>query len=331
MKITVLTYLEKEGAASHDEVVDQVVEALRQAGHKLSILGIHADVGKLFRRLSRHKPDLVFNLMEMFGRNVFGDVAVAGFLELLGLRHTGGGPGEIYLQQDKGLTKKLLAFDGIAYPDFAIFSKDADPETGGRLRMPLFVKPLRTDGSIGIESAGLVRSPTDMMKRVAVIHDRLKDSALVEEYIEGREFYVGVLGNHDATAFPPIEMDFSGLPEGAPRILGKKAKWSTNSAEYKGTKAVLAELPDELRAKIHKVALDAYRAVRARDYGRIDLRLTETGNIYVIEVNANCYLEKSSEFAQAAAAANIDYATLINRIAEIAIERYKRPRSASGT
>src|SRR5207302_6471774 len=119
-------------------------------------------------------------------------------------------------------------------------------------------------------------------------------------------------------AFPPIEMDFSGLPDGKPRVLDAKAKWDEKSVEYKGTKAVLADLPDELRARLQKVALDAYRALRVRDYGRIDLRLTETGEIYVIEVNASCYLEPASEFATAAAAAGFEYAALVNRIVECA-------------
>jgi D-alanine-D-alanine ligase len=158
---------------------------------------------------------------------------------------------------------------------------------------------------------------------VLMIHKKVGDSALAEEFIEGREFYVGVLGNQETTVFPPIEMDFSKLPEGAPRVLDSKAKWDKNSAEYKGTEAKLAELPDETRAKLQKVAVDAYRALRVRDYGRVDLRLTETGEIYVIEVNASCYLEKSSEFATAAAAADLDYPALINRIVELAQARFK--------
>jgi D-alanine-D-alanine ligase len=325
MKITILTYLEKEKSKSHDQAVDQVARALREKGHHPSILGVHGDAKKLIAGLGRRKPALVFNLMEMFGQNVFGDVSIVGLLDLLGLSYTGGGPGEIYLQQDKGLTKKLLAFDGIAYPDFAVFSKDADLETGGRLRLPLFVKPLRTDASIGINGKALVHSPQEMMKRVAAIHQTVNDSALVEEYIEGREFYVGVLGNHEPQAFPPIEMDFSGLPDDKPHVLDADAKWSPKSAAYKGTKAVVADIPDDLRAKLQKVALDAYRALRVRDYGRIDLRLTATNEIFVIEVNANCYLEQSSEFAMAAAAAGMDYPTLINRIVECARDRFQRP------
>ncbi|HSS52614.1 MAG TPA: D-alanine--D-alanine ligase, partial [Thermoanaerobaculia bacterium] len=137
-----------------------------------------------------------------------------------------------------------------------------------------------------------------------------------------RELYVGVLGNREPLALPPVEVDFTGFPEGEPRILGTKAKWKKNSAEYKGTKSVMADLPDELRARLQKTAVEAYRAVRVRDYGRVDLRLTETGDIYVIEVNASCYLEKDSEFAKAAQAAEIEFPDLVERIVNLAIERY---------
>jgi D-alanine-D-alanine ligase len=325
MKITILTYADKEGSTEHDVVVDQVARALRTNGHKVSAFAVHDDVKKLLNGLSRRKPDLVFNLLEEFGKGLFGAVAAVGLLDLLQLPHTGGGPGELYLPQDKALTKKLLAFEGLHYPDFAVFSRNADLETGGNLRMPLFVKPLRMDASIGINGKALVRTATDLMDRVRAIHKQVGDAALAEEYIEGREFYVGVLGNHDAVVFPPIEMDFSGLPEGAAHVLDSRAKWNKKSAEYKGTKAVVADLPDELRAKLHKVAADAYRALRVRDYGRIDLRLAETGEIYVLEVNASCYLEESGEFATAAAAAGMDYPSLINRIAELAVQRFKKP------
>jgi D-alanine-D-alanine ligase len=320
MKITILTYVEREGSKDYDVVVGQVAKALREGGHRPSVLGVHNDLRKLIGGLRRRGPELIFHLLETFGGRPDGDVGVAGVLELLGLPHTGGGPLELALRADKGLAKKALAFDKILYPDFAVFAHDGF-ETGGNLRMPLFVKPLRCDASIGISSRSLVRDAPALMKRVAAIHKELGDSALAEEYIEGREFYVGVLGNTDPTAFPPVEVDFSGLPDGAPRVLDAKAKWSERSAEYKGTKSVVAELPDELRARLQKAALDAYRALRVRDYGRVDLRLTDAGEIYVIEVNANCYLEKSSEFAMAAAAAGLDYPALINRIADVAVER----------
>lgn len=325
MNITVLTYLdsEDENSKDYEAVVPQVARTLRGLGHRVSVLGSHGDVKRIVAGLSRRKPDLVFNLMEMFADNVFGDIPVAGLLDLIGVKYTGSGPGELYLSQDKGLTKKLLAFDGILYPRFAVFSKQQGSfETGGNLRMPLFVKPLRSDSSLGIGGKSLVHDAVALMERVTAIRKELNDSALAEEYIEGREFYVGVLGNGQPKALPPVEVDFTGFPEGVPKVLDSKAKWDESSKEYKGTKSVLANLPDELRAKLQKVAVDAFRALRVRDYGRVDLRLTDTGDIYVLEVNASCYLEKSSEFAMAAAAGGMDYPRLIERIVNLTLERY---------
>jgi D-alanine-D-alanine ligase len=324
MKITVLTYLdsENENSKEYDPVVPQVARTLRRLGHRVSVLGVHGDVKRLIAGLSRRKPDLVFNLMEMFGENVFGDIPVTGLLELLGLKYTGSGPGELYLSQDKGLTKKLLAFEDILYPRYAVFSRQAAFETGGNLRMPLFVKPLRSDASLGIGGKSLVHDAVALMERVAVIHKELEDAALAEEYIDGREFYVGVLGNGQLKALPPVEVDFTGFPEGVPKVMDSKAKWDERSKEYKGTRSVIATLPDELRAKLQKVAVDAYRALRVRDYGRVDLRLTDTGDIYVLEVNASCYLEKSSEFAMAAAASGLDYPRMIERIVNLASDRF---------
>ena len=330
MRITVLIHLEKEDAKSYDAVADQVTEGLRQHGHEVSIHGVHGNPRQLIAGVARRKPEVIFNLMEMFGDNLLGASGVAGLLDLLDIPYTGCGPGEYYLQEDKVLTKKLLAFENIKYPDFAVFSQDAGLETGGNLRMPLFVKPLRMDASIGIDGKSLVHNAIDMMKRVVEIHERVHDAALAEEYIDGREFYVGVVGNLQPQAFPPIEMDFSGMPDGLPRILDGKAKWDKNTAEYKGTRAVVADLPDELRARLQETSLDAYRALRVRDYGRIDLRLTPTNEIYVIEVNASCYLERDSEFAMAAAAAGVDYPTLLNRIVELTVERHPTPGRKRG-
>ncbi|MBK6693691.1 MAG: ATP-grasp domain-containing protein [Myxococcales bacterium] len=324
LRISVLTYVDKEGSLQYDDVVDQVAAALRERGHRVAILGVHGDVDRFIDELRAQKPQLVFNLVEMFGRNVLGDVSVAGTLQLLGLRHTGGGPGELFLRQDKALTKELLAYHGVPFPNYAVFRRDAYPDAG-RLQMPLIVKPLRMDASIGIDSSSLVRSTTQLMKRVVAIHEKVKDAALVEEYVEGREFHVGVIGNRKPLAFPPIEVDFSGLPEGMPAILGRRAKWVKTSKEYKGTRSKLAEIPLELRRRLEDVSLAAYRALRVRDYGRIDLRLDETGEVYVIEVNASCYLEKASEFSVAARAAGIGYTDLVNVIARLAMARSRRP------
>ena len=321
MRITVLSYVEAENG-TEDIVVEQVASALRKRGHRVSTLAICNDLGKLVNSLRRRKPDLIFNLMEMFGEDLTADVAVAGVLELLRIPYTGSGPGELYIAQDKVLGKNLLAFEGIQFPRFAVFSPSGSLETGGNLRMPLFVKPARMDASIGIGTKSLVNDTTSLMRRVVSIHDELGDSALAEEYIEGREFYVGVLGNDDPIALPPVELDFSAMPEGMLHVADQAAKFDEESQAYKGTRAVMADVPDELRARLQKVATDAYRALRVRDYGRVDLRYSETGEIYVLEVNAGCYLEQSSEMAMAAEAAGIDYPTLLERIAELAVARH---------
>ena len=324
MKIVVLTHLEKEGSDKIDPVVRGVADALVAGGHEATILAVHADLEQFVRGLTQPRPDLVFNLMETFGKSQLGLVGVAGLLDLIGVPYVGCGPGEFYLQEDKGLSKKLLAFDGIRYPDFAVFGQEVEPADAGGLRMPLIVKPLRMDASIGIDAKAIVTTFKDMRERVALIHKKIRDAALVEEYIGGREFYVSVLGNREPTAFPPIEIDFSGLPEGAPRILDHRAKWVRSSVEFKGTKAVVAQLPPDLDDRLRTTALAAYRALRVRDYGRIDMRLTGGGDLYVIEVNASCYLQKTGEFAQSAAAAGIEYPALVNRIVEVALERRRK-------
>lgn len=329
MKITVVSYVEEEGSDQHDDVVPQVAETLRALKHEVSLIGVHGEPEVLIDGLRRENPDLVFNLMETFGDSYLGDVPAVALIDLLGFRRTGGGPGEFYISGDKALSKKILAYESINYPRFAVFSKDADFETGGNLRMPLFVKPVRMDASLGIDASSLVHDAKSLMARVAEIHEKLDDSALAEEYIEGREFYVGVLGNSQLTALPPIEMDFSKMPKNKPHIVDAKAKWEIGSAEYAGTKSVIAEVPEELRARIQKAAVDAYRALRVRDYGRVDLRVSDDGEIYIIEVNASCYLEKQSELAMAARAAGMDYPQLIAKIVDLAEARYegRPPRS----
>jgi D-alanine-D-alanine ligase len=322
MEILVLADVEKEGEREWDVVADHVAAALRARGHFVDILGVGPDPRRLIDEIERRKPQLCFNLVEQVGDYLNGDVAVAALLDLLHVPYTGGGPGELYLAGDKALGKKQLAFEDLLYPRFAVFSKDSSLETGGNLRMPLFVKPLKMDASIGIDAGALVRDSNALMRRVLAIHDEIGDSALAEEYIEGRELYVGVLGNGNPQALPPIEIDFSGFPDGAPRILDEKAKWDEGSAEFRGTRSVIADLPDELRARVQKTAVLAYRALRVRDYGRVDLRLAETGDIYVLEVNASCYLENKSEMAMAAVAAGMSYEDLIARIADLALERY---------
>jgi D-alanine-D-alanine ligase len=327
VRILVLGYLDED---RFDPVVTQVAKALERLGHEVSKFGVRGDIRALIAEVEKKKPELVFNLLEQFNEDQKSDVASVGLLDLLRVPYTGGGPGEFYLAGDKGLQKKVLAFEGISFPRFIVFSKDASFETGGKLRMPLFVKPMHLDASVGIDSGALVNDSSALFERVTKIHRELQDDAIAEEYIEGREIYVAIVGNADPIALPPIEVDFTGFPKDKPRVLDTKAKWDKKSAEYAGTKAVIAKLPDELAAKLKKISLEAYRAVRVRDYGRVDLRLTDSGEIYVIEVNASCYLEKDSELAMAAKAAGLSYDDLVGKIVTEATGRNgngKRRRS----
>jgi len=327
LKITVLCYVE-DPQAEPDGVVPQVTAALKSLGHKPTILKVCSDLDAFIDGVRDQKPDLVFNLLEQFGSKSIGsDIGAVGVLDLLNVPYTGGGPGEFYLSGDKGLSKKVLSYEGILFPKFAVFSKNADMETGGNLRMPLFVKPLRMDASIGIDGNAIVSSLAELSKKVTSIHEKLDDAALAEEYIDGREFYVGILDHNGSTvALPPIEMDFTGFPEGKPKVMDARAKFDETSDEYKGSKAVIADIPSELSAKLKKVSLDAARALRVRDYGRVDLRYTPTGEIYVLEVNASCYLEEKGEFIMAAKAHGIEYPEVLQKIIDSALVRQKKPR-----
>jgi D-alanine-D-alanine ligase len=323
VNVTLLVYVENEDRPEFDVSVEQIADALRGLGHTATVFPVHSDVDRLLAGLREQRPDLVFNLLEQFGDRLLGLVEVTGLIDLLDLPYTGSGAGELFLQEDKTLAKKLLAYEDVKTPDFAVFSAEADLETGGHLRMPLFVKPLRMDASFGIDAGtSLVHNTADMMRAVLDIHEKFEDAALCEQYIEGREFYVGLLGNQQPRAFPPVEMDFSGMPEGAPHVMDSKAKFDQGTPEYRGTKPVIADLPDELRAKLQEVALDTYRILRLKDYGRIDLRLTEAGDVYVIEANANCYLERNSEYAMSAAAAGLEFPQLVEQIVQLATERF---------
>jgi D-alanine-D-alanine ligase len=312
-----------------DPVVGQVRDALAALDHKVSALLVRGDVRELVDQIAEAKPELIFNLIEEFGDDLTGNIGVCGVLDLLGVPYTGCGPGEMYLAQDKAITKRLLAFENISYPRFALFSKDQGLETGGNLHMPLFVKPVALDASIGIQATSIVRTATELMERVLEIQRECNDAALAEEFIEGREFYVGVLGNVEPMALPPLEANFSKLPSGSPHIYDRKTKWETSSPEFQAMKTEIADIPSELRARLQKTAVEAYRALRVRDYGRVDLRVDEQGGIYVLEVNASCYLERQDEFARAAQSAGIEYTALIQRIVDLAWERARQARRGS--
>jgi D-alanine-D-alanine ligase len=303
------------------EVEDEVAEALVKLGHEAtlhvldgSIKGLHA--------LARMECDLVFNLAESFGGNDTADYSIAAYLELVGHRITGAGSHGLLYAQDKGVAKKILEFHGIHTPVFARsfrgrldFSHD--------LEFPVIVKPAREDGSIGIEFNAFVSSIRELMERIDWLHANFDSPVLIEEYVEGREMYVGVLGNDNPIALPVVELDLSKLPHGTPRIAGAEVKWGKGTAAYKDTKSAIAEdLPEETVALLQTTAVAVFQALELRDYARIDMRLRPDGRVAVIEANPNPWLASKAEFAMAARKAGRNYTQLISEIVDLALARY---------
>lgn len=324
LKISVLFDEDRsEHEVTHDEVVDQVFDSLTESEHKVSLLGIHSNLHELVDKLEEQKPDLVFNLCETFNDNYYGEMYVASVLEMIGIRFTGTGAAGMAFRQDKGVTKKLLTFHDIPCPNYATFAKDK-LEFAGKMRFPLFVKPLRRDSSAGVGDSSLVNDFSSLMSRISLIHKELNDTALVEEYIDGREFYVSILGNYPPEALPLVELDFSKYPEGKPKIYSESAKFDEDSEEYNIINfGVATDLNPELRNKIMMIGVKAASAMQVFDYARIDMRLANDGTPYVIEVNANPYLERTAEFAVAALQAGMGYTTVIDKIVEIAWQRWE--------
>lgn len=324
LKVSVLFWEDRDqAAAEHDEVVDQVAAALSEGGHKVSLIGISGDLRELLDKLDEQQPQLVFNLCERFADNDLFDMHVITVLDMLGQPFTGTGPLGTALRQDKVITKKLLKFHDVPYPNSITFDKN-DIEFAGRMRFPLFVKPLSGDASAGIDDSSLVTEYSKLVEKISFIQKQLNVPALVEEYIEGREFYVSILGNNPPEVLPVMELDFTKLPDGYPKIYGADAKADEESVQYNAVNAIVAtELSPEIRARIANVGREAAYALKVRDYARVDIRLTDDGRPVVLEVNANPYLERTSAFALAALQAGMGYTMLVNRIVEIAMKRYE--------
>jgi D-alanine-D-alanine ligase len=302
------------------EVEDEVVEALTKLGHEPVLYEIDGTLKSLLG-LARADCDLVFNLAESFADDDTADFKIAAFLELLGKKYTGTGTHGLMLAQDKAIAKKIFAFHGIHTPVFAKsfrgrldFSHD--------LHFPVIVKPAREDGSIGIEFSAVVNSIKELMERMDWLHAHFDSPVLIEEYIDGREMYVGVIGNDKPEALPVIELDLSKLPDGTPRIAAAEVKWGKGTKAYRDTKsAVASDLPDETVALLQQTAVAAYQALELRDYGRVDMRLQPDGKVHVIEVNPNPWLSSRAEFAMAARKAGRTYPQLIEEIVGLATAR----------
>ncbi|HXI09411.1 MAG TPA: ATP-grasp domain-containing protein [Thermodesulfobacteriota bacterium] len=270
-------------------------------------------------------PDcLVFNLCEeAFGKSSF-EMHIAALLELLGIRFTGSGPLTLGLALNKGLTKDILYSSDLMTPEYCVM-KEPPTRLKRSLKFPLIVKPLKEDASIGIDSEAVVRTMKELKKRVEFIIHEFNQPAIVEEYVEGREFNIAVLGNGAGVrALPPSEIDFVDFPDGKPKICCYEAKWVPESPFYKKTVPVCpANVPDSLAEELQAVALKAYQAMGCRDYARVDVRVGEDGNIKVLEVNPNPDISSDAGLARAGAAIGLDYSKLMTEIVRIAAERYE--------
>jgi D-alanine-D-alanine ligase len=320
LKIAVLHY--QPSGEPVDPVVGHIVDALKELGHQTVTVGVHDRVFDLLKAIEKAGADLVFNVCETFADDYRLEVNVAALMEMARIRFTGSGTAGLLLAQDKILTKQLLGYHEVLTPNFATFDGETF-ETKGRMKFPLIVKPSRSDASLGIGKHSVVADWEELTRRVREIRKEFSDEALAEEFIEGREVYVGVIGTSTRPEiFPIVELDWGNWKAGEPKVSDREVKFGVESEGSPRLK-MAKDLSADLQGRIERSALLAYRALKINDYARVDFRISEqTGEAFVLEVNPNPYLEKQSELAMAAKERGLSYTQLIGRIVESAATRH---------
>jgi D-alanine-D-alanine ligase len=297
-----------------------VVSTLTAMGHEVRPLPVHDDLGDIRRASEEWKPHISFNLLEGFDDVTIFDQNVVSHLELLKLSYTGCNPRGLLLARDKSLSKKLLAYHRIHVPEFEVFRIGRPIRRPKRLTFPLMVKSLTQEASIGISQASVVESDDKLRERVAFIHESIGTAAIVEQYIEGRELYVGILGNQALQALPVWELFFKNMPEGAKRIATDRVKWSVKyQKKYGIDSGPTVDLPDAKINEIQHLCKRAYRALELSGYARIDLRLDEAGNVWVLEANPNPQIARGEDFAASAEKQGVSYEALLQRIINLGL------------
>jgi D-alanine-D-alanine ligase len=295
-----------------------VITHLKAAGHDVLPLGLSDSLSELRRGIIDWKPDIVFNLLEEFDGIGTYDQHVVAFLELMRQPYTGCNPRGMLLSRDKVLSKQLLSYHRIPTPQFVVFPRGKKPRIPGKLRFPMFVKSSTEDASLGIAHASVVADEKQLMERIAFIHGQTHSDALVEEYIEGRELYVGVIGNDRLQVLPVWEMTFGSLPESLPAIATRKVKWDRRYQEKYGiTTAAAADLPEGTVARLERLSKRIFRALHLTGYARMDFRLRGDGTLYVLEANANPNISMAEDFAQSALTAGMRYRDVLHRILQL--------------
>lgn len=302
--------------ATEGDVIDVLEKKLQ---YRAPHIGIRDDITALGRKVEKEKPDVILNLTESFRNDRYFEPFVAGYLELLGIPYTGSGPLGLMIAKNKGLTKEILSFHRIRVPKFDVSHLRQPLRRIRNFKYPALVKPLGLEGSDGISQESFVADEGEALSRIAFVHERLERDAIVEEYIEGRELYVGVLGNDRITVLPPRELHFDKVPEGTPKFATYQAKWNEKYRERWGIRAGSAhEIPTLIKKKIENVCRRAHQALHLRGYTRFDLRLTPTGDVYIIEANPNPCLALHEDFAQSALESGMTFEKLIERIVSLA-------------
>lgn len=301
--------------------IEAISDALRELGHEPSTLPIDGRPQTL-TKVARSTADLFFNLVESYAGDDTKEMHFAAYLDLVNKKYTGAGPQGSFLAMDKSVAKKIIrAYD--LYTPYSAVVHNGRVDFAQDIRFPMIVKPASEDASKGIDSASVVHSVKELLERIAYVHEEFDSAALIEEYIEGREIYAAVLGNDKPEALPLVELDLSKLPEGMPKIAGYEVKFDVTTEAYKVTKSAPArDVDEEMTALIQQTAVTAFRALKLRDYGRLDLRLGENGRVYVIEANPNPWLDPAAEFAMAAKESGRSYTDTIGEIVELAMKRY---------
>jgi D-alanine-D-alanine ligase len=292
-----------------------VMTTLKALGHEVQPLAVHDDLGEIRRAATEWKPHIAFNLLEGFDDVTIFDQNVVSHLELLKLPYTGCNPRGLLMSRDKSLSKKLLAYHRVRVPEFEVFRIGRPVRRPKRLSFPLMVKSLTQEASIGISQASVVESDEKLKERVTFIHESIGTAAIAEQYIEGRELYVAILGNQALQALPVWELFFTNMPAEARRIATDRVKWSVKYQKKYGIDSGPAhELAEGVGDKLQHTCKRAYRAIELSGYARIDLRLDEAGNPWVLEANPNPQIAKGEDFAASAAKAGIGYEALLQRI-----------------
>lgn len=299
-----------------------VIDTLRSMGHEVHPLGLHNDLGLLRDAMAEIKPHIAFNLLEEFHGNSLFDQHIVSYLEIKKQPYTGCNPRGLTVAHDKALTKQILEYHRILVPKFVVFPVNRKARRPKRLLFPLLVKSLSEEGSIGISRASVVYDDEKLAERVDFIHRQTGRHAIAEEYIEGREIYVGVLGNQRLQNFTPWELLVKNLAVGAPLLATGKLKWDYKYQEKVGVTTEPAQLPEQLLKNFQSVSKRIYRYLNLSGYARLDYRLTKDGRIYLLEANPNPNLSYGEDYAESAHHAGVEYEELLQRIISLGL-RYR--------